>query len=112
MVVVDMWAGPAEVGPEDLSDGLHFGPGGNEKMFAALQSCIKDQFGDALNADDGPDGTPLMPMQFPYWAVATPDNIPGWEWPPARASVAGTGAAAASGCIDVGAVARAKAERG
>eukprot|EP01052_Picozoa_sp_SAG31_P048026 SAG31_NODE_9863_length_1219_cov_1.430357_2_plen_196_part_01 len=53
IVVVDLWKAKACIEPSDLSDGLHFGVGGNEKMFNSLQACIKHHFGDALNADDG-----------------------------------------------------------
>ena len=39
VAVLDLWK--AGIGPDDLSDGLHFGSGGNQKTFSALQACIR-----------------------------------------------------------------------
>ena len=93
--VVDLWAAPDPIGADgaDFVDGLHLDVGGNKKLFERLQAtirelCAADRCGaeqsvaprDLLLPDDGPGGSPYMPMQFPYWAAAEVPDIKSWNW--------------------------------
>lgn len=80
--VVDLWGW---IEQQDLYDGLHLGPEGNRKVLALVQQAMREH---GINPEDGPNGCPQMPMQFPHWtqlaglsSEKAAARLNGWLWP-------------------------------
>jgi isoamyl acetate esterase len=86
--LLDLWQDDATsqgIATADLFDGLHFGEGGNHKMFTKLQALIDEKCPHLVVAEE--PAWPTLSQHFPHWselagkpAAETEQILQDWTW--------------------------------
>eukprot|EP00301_Raphidiophrys_heterophryoidea_P024901 c8220_g1_i2.p1 GENE.c8220_g1_i2~~c8220_g1_i2.p1 ORF type:complete len:328 (-),score=47.32 c8220_g1_i2:71-916(-) len=77
VALADLWHGGNKIEYSDLSDGLHLGRSGNQKLLECVVAAITHHYPDVAPGSS-------IPLHFPYWAnLCHPDwadAIDSWDW--------------------------------